>query len=200
MIREIALAMRQIRNYGDVRNQCFCVHCGGRTGTRDHAPSRVFLDKPYPAHLPVSPACQTCNESFSDDEAYLACVVECVLAGSAEPEKIARKKIGKIGRIMRERPALTERLRKARREDGGTTLFDVEAGRAERVLVKLARCHAAYEINEPQLDAPARVAFIPFPDIDTEIREVFETPPAPVIYPEVGSRALTRFVEDGGVS
>jgi hypothetical protein len=188
--------MRQVPNYGDVRNQCFCVHCGGATETRDHAPSRVFLDKPYPAQLPVSPSCERCNQSFSDDELYVACLIECALVGSVEPEAMRREK---IARIMRERPALWEKLRKARHEIGKQITFDVESDRVERTLVKLARCHAAYEINEPQLGSPSRVGFAPFGDLSDSAIGAFETPPVPGVFPEVGSRALTRFLGDGGV-
>ena len=82
--------MRQVPDYADERRKGFCVHCGGPYETDDHMPSKVFLDRPYPENLPVCPACATCNEGFSKDEEYLACLLECVLAGDTDPQKIGR--------------------------------------------------------------------------------------------------------------
>lgn len=62
--------MKQIPNYGDIRQIQTCVYSGGGTETRDHVPSKVLLEKPYPENLPIVPACDTCNQSFSSDEEY----------------------------------------------------------------------------------------------------------------------------------
>lgn len=50
--------MHQLRNYGDERQLSACVFCRRETETRDHVPSRVLLDEPYPENLPVVPACR----------------------------------------------------------------------------------------------------------------------------------------------
>lgn len=77
----------------DQRNAGFCVHCGGDDSTSDHVPSKVLLDEPYPDNLPLVPACQTCNNGFSDDESYLACLIECAISGSTDPERVRREKV-----------------------------------------------------------------------------------------------------------
>ena len=59
-----------------------CIYCGRNPETRDHVPSRVLLDKPFPDNLPVVDACRTCNEDFSQDEEYLACLIECAICGT----------------------------------------------------------------------------------------------------------------------
>ena len=111
--------MQQMRNYGDQRQLERCAYCGaGAVETRDHVPSRVLLDEPYPENLPVVPACRSCNESFSGDEEYLACVLEVVVAGEASPEAVARPK---IARLLRMKPALKARLDFSRR----TRMLDV---------------------------------------------------------------------------
>lgn len=69
----------------DSRLVGMCAYCGGRPDTRDHLPSKVLLDEPYPAELPVVEACLKCNESFSLHEQYLACFIECVVCGTCEP-------------------------------------------------------------------------------------------------------------------
>ena len=89
--------MQQLRCYGDDRNKGFCVHCGGGpTETVDHVPSKVLLDEPYPENLMAAPACRECNNGLSLDEEYLACLLECVIAGDTAPEKLHRTKIPEI--------------------------------------------------------------------------------------------------------
>jgi hypothetical protein len=65
--------MEQLRCSGDDRNKGRCIHCGGPDETRDHSPSKVFLDEPYPENLPVCPSCLQFNNTLSIDEEYLAC-------------------------------------------------------------------------------------------------------------------------------
>lgn len=189
------MAMDQFGKYWDTRQTIFCAYCGGLTETRDHVPSRVFLDKPYPSNLPVVPACKACNQSFSKDEEYVACLVECVLSGSGEPDQVEREK---IKRILRRKPALAARLRNARQETSAGTSFMVETERVQNVVLKLARGHAAFELNEPQLDDPSNLSFLPFPSMDPTTRERFEAPFSQsgslAVWPEVGSRAMQRLV------
>ncbi|NMM43602.1 hypothetical protein HH303_03875 [Rhodospirillaceae bacterium KN72] len=82
--------VQKFQNWGDNRNKGTCVHCGAPNETRDHAPSIIFLDDPLPSDLPVSPSCARCNQGFSDDELYLAALLESVISGTADPEKIGR--------------------------------------------------------------------------------------------------------------
>lgn len=183
--------MEQLRNFGDERQMAVCVYCGRRTETRDHVPSKVFLDNPYPANLPVVPACQLCNLGFSLDEEYVACLVECTLTGSTGLNRIKRNK---IRRILERKPALMSRIFKAHRKDPEGTSFNVEMDRVRNVVLKLARGHAAFELNEPLLDDPSSLTFAPFFFTAPDVREHFKAPPRPSIWPEVGSRAMQRLV------
>lgn len=115
--------MEQLANYGDTRQLARCVYCGGKTETRDHVPSKVLLDEPYPSNLPRVPACRHCNESFSMDEEYIACLIECVLIGSANVDHIERHK---VRRILSKKPALAARLRQSRRVIDGDIFFNAE--------------------------------------------------------------------------
>ena len=169
----------------------FCVFCGGSTESRDHVPSKVFLDSPYPANLPVVPACDPCNGGFSRDEQYVACLIACAQAGATEPDAVKRLK---IRRILRQTPWLASRLADARQVESGSTVFSVETERVQNVVLKLARGHAAFELNEPRLDAPSHIAFSPFTAIDDKIRVEFESPPISSVFPEVGSRAMQQLV------
>src|SRR5688572_19214137 len=131
--------MKQIRNYGDARQFSWCVYCCGATETRDHVPSKVLLDRPFPTNLPVVYACTDCNRSFSLDEEYLACLIECTLAGSTDPELVKREN---IKNILRRNPSLRARLSAVRIRNADSTVFIPEMERVKNIVLKLARGHA----------------------------------------------------------
>jgi len=90
--------MQNLKCYGDSRYKGFCIHCGGPEETDDHVPSKVLLDEPYPENLMVCPSCLRCNNALSLDEVYLACLLECVLAGEADPPKGNRSSFRRISK------------------------------------------------------------------------------------------------------
>ncbi len=192
--------MRQVGNYGDSRSQAFCVHCGGSPQSVDHAPSKVFLDEPFPENLSASPSCSACNNGFSADEAYLACILECVVAGTSEPDALSRVKVADI---LRKNPKLKARIDASRQLIEEIIIWVPERERVERVLVKLARCHVAYEYNEPQLEDPTEVTYMPLHLMTLGQREKFESasgmPDQLAAWPEVGSRAMMRITAVNGV-
>ena len=150
--------MEQIRNFGDERQVAQCAYCGRDTPTRDHVPSRVLLDEPYPENLPVVPACRECNEGFSADEEYVACLIDCVISGTTSPEKVQREK---VRRILLNKQALTARLAATRKEKRGATEYSIEDSRVRNLVLKLGRGHALFELNEPQYEKPSSVGYIP---------------------------------------
>src|SRR5437879_4595508 len=126
--------MDQISNFGDERQTAFCAYCAGPTETRDHVPSRVLLDQPYPENLPVVFACEACNQSFSADEEYVACLIDCVIAATTSPNAPGRSK---VRRILSEKRALAARLEAARFGIGAATRFQIEFERIRNVVLKL---------------------------------------------------------------
>lgn len=187
--------MRQLTNYGDIRRAEACAYCGKATQTRDHIPSKVLLDEPFPENLPVVPACLPCNNKASFDEEYLACLIECVICGTADPAKVGREK---IRRALARQPALQARFTAALRWENEQSLFNIELNRVERVVVKLAQGHALYELNEPQLSKPSSVVISPLHLLDDDEREAFENALERgfTLWPEVGSRAMQRLVHN----
>ena len=181
--------MEQIRPFSDERLLGSRVYCGGPTESRDHVPSRVFLDAPYPENLPVVWACTDCNRSFSMDEEYVACLVECLRVGSTSATAMQRTK---VRRILERKPALSARLAKICRGAAADAPCGVETDRVERVILKLARGHAAFELSEPQGDELARLTILPLSSVADDVRSDFETPPCLPIFPELGSRAMQR--------
>lgn len=138
--------MDQLKNYADNRLLNGCIYCCGPEETRDHVPSRVFLDSPFPTNLPVVPACRACNHGFSRDEEYLACLIESAIAASTDPDRIRRPRVADM---LRRSPALRSRIEAAKSIEGGQLAFGIEGARVENVVLKLARGHAAYELSSP---------------------------------------------------
>lgn len=67
-----------------------------------------------------------------------------------------------------------------------------------RVVLKLARCHAAFELNEPRLREPSHLGIKPLPLMTEVEREAFERDDDTFgIWPEVGSRAMQRVLVAG---
>lgn len=100
----------------DERHTSMCVYCGSRPDTRDHIPSKVLLDEPYPPELLDVGACQRCNASFSLDEQYLTCFLDCVICGNAEASDVHRPN---VKRILEDNPALRCRIEGTRKRDEG---------------------------------------------------------------------------------
>ncbi len=189
--------MKQINTFSDDRLNHYCAYCGGRTGTRDHVPSKVLLEKPYPENLPVVPACLECNNGFSFDEEYFACFLECVLSGTTEPEKLSRTRVSKI---LNRKPALKARLEKSKINVGGNVHFKFEEKRIENMLIKLAKGHYRFENSDNQVDEPNSVWFgamgtMTDEDIDSFVRNVEQNKS-----PEIGSRAtFTLALNNSGI-
>ena len=176
----------------DERHTGMCVYCGTHPDTRDHVPSKVLLDEPYPPELPVVGACQGCNASFSMDEQYLACFLDCVICGGTETSGMHRSN---VKRILEENPTLRYRIESARKGDAAENLFwEPEADRVRNVILKLARGHAAYELY-PKLEKPRILGFAPLQILSDDQRSAFEQVAGDDeidLWPEIGSRAFLR--------
>lgn len=174
-----------------------CVFCGAESGTKDHCPSKVLLDEPFPKNLPVVRACETCNHSFCKDEQYLACLVECVICGSADSWAVRREN---VKRILRAAPYLASQIHALMVVDAsGGKLWGADMDRVRNVVVKLARGHLDYELSIQELGEPDLVEIAPLLTFDNDQRDFFECPdPAPAaLWPELGSRAFMRMLPRG---
>ena len=179
----------QLRDFADGRLVVGCIYCGGLEETRDHVPSRIFLDAPLPENLPVVPACVRCNNGFSLDEQYVACVIESVISGTADPDRIQRPQIAEI---LRNNGALRSKIAAAKKQVGQQTTFAVEEKRVRNVLLKLARGHAAFELTAACRDEPTSFAWRPMPLMTPDEIDAFDAVHMPQTFGEVGSRGLQR--------
>lgn len=193
--------------FADERLGSGCAHCGTLDGlTADHVPSKTFLDEPYAEELPVVPACRECNNGFSSDEEYLACLLECTICGTADPSRVSRTKVKKI---LTRSPALASRISHSRRSlEGGGMQWVPEGDRVLKVMLKLARGHVVYELSTWRLHDPRVVRIAPLLTLTDEARAAFEAEPRSegfASWPEIGTRSFMRtlvvskdcFIEDG---
>jgi len=59
------------------RFESVCIYCRSNPAkSKEHLPSRVFIDIPYPNEYSIVPACEKCNIGFSADEVYVSCFVD----------------------------------------------------------------------------------------------------------------------------
>jgi hypothetical protein len=183
--------VQQLRSFSDDRLVNGCIYCGGPEETRDHVPSRVFLDSPYPENLPIVAACTSCNNGFSQDEEYFACLIESVLADSTDPDKIRRTKIADI---FRRKPALRAKIEAAKNTRGDQIQFDIETNRIKNVIFKLARGHAAFELSQVCHDEPSTFWFYPLALLHKEQQDLFDASHVVELLGEVGSRNTQRLL------
>ena len=166
-----------------------CVYCGAKADTREHVPSKVFLDKPYPDNLGIVPACFKCNNSFSKDELFLSILIE----------KLKRKHFGQKYVFSNE---TTERLNKNKKlvNEIETIINNNninECGETiKRILFKLAIGHAVFEVSEGYCAKEGTVHYKFLNDVSDEEFENFTTPFIinDHLLPEIGSRAYERIM------
>ncbi|PCJ90420.1 MAG: hypothetical protein COA46_11475 [Porticoccaceae bacterium] len=181
--------MDQLSDFADDRLINGCIYCGGIAETRDHVPSRVLLDPPYPENLPVIGACQKCNQGFSKDEQYLVCLIESVLAGSTDPDKIRRQS---VARAMKRAPALRSRIESAKKNVNDRTVFEVDEDRVKNVMLKLAKGHAAFELSQPCYNEPDHFWCGALEALTEEDRDAFDAAHIQQLLGEIGSRSIQR--------
>uniref|UniRef100_Q31F37 HNH endonuclease 5 domain-containing protein n=1 Tax=Hydrogenovibrio crunogenus (strain DSM 25203 / XCL-2) TaxID=317025 RepID=Q31F37_HYDCU len=181
--------MQQIKNYADSRLINGCIYCGGPQETREHIPSKIFLNKPFPENLPVMPACRKCNNDFSLNEEYVACLISCMNSGSTEPEKITDERVSKI---LKAKPRLRALLESIKQEKNGTISFGLDKGRFIKIIHKLALGHASFELSTVLREEPEDIKFWYLSSMTDEDREDFERPELLEILGEVGARKSQR--------
>ncbi|WP_312174205.1 hypothetical protein [Chryseobacterium sp.] len=183
--------MLQIRPFSDNRFSGNCVYCGGLAETRDHVPSKCLLDKPYPENLPVVECCDFCNQSFSSDEQYFACFIECVKSGSTDVRDIERDSIKDL---LEKSPLLRKRIENNTKKTDGKIVFYPEGDRIKNVLLKLVKGHTAYELSLSRLDKPQFFWFGLLNSLPDENRIDFNSAHFQQNVGEVGSRSMQRLL------
>ncbi len=167
-----------------------CAYCEGESNTRDHVPSKVLLDEPYPLQLPTVLACEGCNRSFSLDEEYVACFLECVICGTTKIDNLTRSN---VKRILERKDTLKQRIEKCKTKDKGNLVWLPELARFHNVSQKLAKGHIAHELW-PQSELIPQSTIVPLEVLEDKQRFTFENFGYGNLtgWPEIGSRAFLR--------
>ena len=174
----------------DKRLNDHCIYCGAIPNSREHVPSRVFLDKPYPSNLPVVKSCFNCNHKFSKDEQYVACVIECVVQGTTLPNENFRIVIAKT---LRRSQGLGKLIGQGKILDrNGKQYWTVDLNRMKSILIKLAQGHLHFELASPPSEEPILCQFQPLESMTHEEQNDFFTldTSSQGLFPEIGSRAF----------
>lgn len=189
--------MRQIKTFSDERLNNLCAYCGDAPGTRDHVPSKILLNSPFPENLPVVPCCDSCNQGFSLDEEYFACSIECILHGTTDIGKLSREKIKSI---FSKKQKLKELIDKSFMIIENKKFFKYDQSRFENVMIKLAKGHLKFENSDCPLSLPTSLNFLPLMDLSDDERDAFLTNPSLDKAPEIGSRSSQQlFITDNDI-
>lgn len=177
----------------DQRFEGVCSYCGAWANSRDHVPSKILLNEPFPINLPVAESCTICNQGFSVSEEYVACMIECVKHGTTEPNNNFRPK---IAATLRARPIIAQKIEASKLiSESGVIVWQPETHRVREVVMKLARGHVAHELGLQRIDAPVVFDAIPIPTMsEDQIHSFFELRSSH-LYPEIGSRSFINILK-----
>lgn len=174
----------------DDRMKGICAYCGGLPDSRDHVPSKILLDEPYPKNLPIAESCTSCNQSFSASEEYVACLIESAINGTTIPNENFRPK---IATTLNARPSIAKRIEEGKQvSSNGQLIWQPEAKHVKKVMLKLARGHMAYELGIQHIEEPELIEILPLAIMSEAHVEEFLTLPDSHTYPEIGSRAFVN--------
>lgn len=108
----------------------YCLYCGEKADSREHLPSKAFLNRPYPDELSIIPACSKCNNGYSDDERYVSRFLDELRNEIFGLQKNAKSKVNILSYEI------------VRCEDEVHYSFD--ESKIINIITKLAKGHAGY--------------------------------------------------------
>lgn len=176
-------------NYAEEKLSECCFFCGGNLETKEHIPSKVFLDKPYPERLYTLDICYKCNNSFSLDEEYLASLIECAKCNTLNVEELERESIKKT---LKHSPALLNKISNSLNKINDKLTINLNDNRLKNICLKLSKGHIFYDFSVSLQDVNYHAEFFVLPSLSSDERNLFEAVYELTKYPEVGSRASNR--------
>lgn len=164
-----------------------CIYCGKPATTREHVPSKAFLVEPYPENLSTIPACFECNNGYSEDEKYVACFLDVLKSHIYLDYKLQKETDSRLSKDEKLKSILNEQIR----TEDGKVFIRPDNQRIQRILLKLAKGHAGFEldyVNFDNTETQIWYEFI-FNMSENDLYE-FNSIPTYQVYPEVGSRGM----------
>lgn len=170
-----------------------CVYCYEKADTREHIPSKIFLNEPYSNNLAILPACFNCNNSYSDKEQYLACLIDYLQYKLYNLETVQRSKIQKT---FISKPHIKDELEKSTiyANDGKLNYIEYNHDKIQAILLKLSIGHATYSLSRIHLDKPDIINYKFLPELSDEELHNFNSEVMCDVSPEIGARSFDNIV------
>jgi len=185
--------MLQINPQNDERYDNICCYCQTsilHNSTRDHIPSKILLDEPFPDNLPVVFCCESCNQGFSTDEEYFACLLEYIACEVKDSNLIEREK---ISRILLKKPHLRKRIEQNITQENNILTIKFEKESINNVLKKLFYGHLSFELSNPYIEKPSYIGFELIDNLTNSEFDTFFASEEIEIAPEIGTRASLNY-------
>ena len=171
----------------DKKGQFKCIYCGNKADSREHIPSKIFLNEPFPTNLAILPSCKKCNYSFSEYEQYLACLIDYVQYKINNLKIVKRSKIQKT---FNSRPNIESEFENSTKytQNNEVDYIEYNHDKIKSILLKLSIGHAIYTLSAIHLSEPNIINYKFFPELTQEELNSFNSEPISDIAPEIGSR------------
>jgi hypothetical protein len=182
-------------------NESLCIYCGEIATSREHIPSKVFLEEPFPDNLYLVPACSKCNNSFSQDELYTWFIIKILeqYSGKCLNENLKKRSISHpdiYGKAKKDISDFADMF-----SDDSALMFEFKSKRIERILEKLAIGHAVYELSEGYFSGGSEgwqalmIKYAFAPALSQEVMDDFNAINIvnDLLWPEIGSRIYENF-------
>lgn len=166
-----------------------CIYCYEKANTREHIPSKIFLNEPYSNNLAILPACFNCNNSYSENEQYLACLIDYVQYKLYNLKTVKRDKIKKA---FTSRPHIKNQLEESTiyLDNGKLHYIEYNHNKIKDILLKLAIGHATYSLSKIYFEEPNMINYKFFTELSNEEVNNFNEEILCDISPEIGSRSF----------
>lgn len=164
-----------------------CIYCGKPATTREHVPSKAFLVEPYPENLSTIPACFECNNGYSEDEKYVTCFLDVLKSHIYLDYALQKETESRLSKDEKLKSILNEQIR----IEDGKVFIRPDNQRIQRILLKLAKGHAGFELDYVNFDNTETQIWYEFIfNISENDLYEFNSIPTYQVYPEVGSRGM----------
>lgn len=173
----------------DKKGNYKCIYCLNIANSREHIPSKIFLNKKYPEELAVLPACKSCNNSYSNDEQYLACLIDFI---QYKIENLSDVKRDIIRKTFVKRPRIKATFEESIiiNKDGSLKSMNIDISKIENIVLKLAIGHGTYQLSKIFMKSPTQLNYKFLCDLTDEEFKHFNALPIIEKAPEIGSRLM----------
>ena len=171
------------------KENSYCIYCSNIADSREHLPPRVFIDIHNKNEWNIVPACKICNNGYSEDEQFVACAIEYILAMVYFNGEIQRDK---IKRTFEKRPRMLEKIKSLCKIERGNLIIDnIIIESIKNVFLKIGQGHFMYDCNI-FLDDGANISIAFKPQLTQKELDEFDSPVTSNCFPEIGSRVSSQ--------